>query len=480
MELYDPTLQPGLRLTNLAAKLIGEGRREEAVCAAIGACEIECSRPEPYIALAAAYDQFRAKGLEKYQAEAARAAIELAPGAAPAWHNLSLAQERLYQWEEALESANKAHLLEPQNPWTLAHAAGLVNQLGDPATGTQMLTGALNLFPKSKYDDGSPAAEFFMRETYAARSISKLECGDLAGHFEDQHRWMPLGMNFPATCLRNGILWRPWEPVRDRVCIFLQGGLGDQIQFLRLVKPFREANPQIVNLTVIADEPLRLLFGNIALPIDNWIAIPLNRDQIIASLDLVEWAWINGAEHPFGAWTGPYIGTPRKAQLRRESPCAKTAIGFYWQGNPKHPYDWARSIPLFEFLNWAESKRSVCTFHSLQHGEKQFPLPDWIEDCDRKEFSELAEVIQACDVIVGPDSGLSHLAGAMAKPTVMLLSAHQDWRWRLSTKFYASSFRRLKQNRRGDWPELFSRLGGELDRLLNAIETNELMAAMAR
>lgn len=469
-QLWDHELTPGLRLVNLTAKLLAEGRKEDAICAAIGACEIESERPEPFVALAGAYNEVH--GLEKYQREACVRALAINAKDALAWHNLSLAHMRLYAWEAALESATKAHSLDRSNPYHMLQGAAMFSQLGDPETAIKLLEGALALFHNMEKPDTK-----IIQDTYLARALCHLELGHWEKYFRGWDKRLEFGD--PDKCEAagfhaRGALWRPGQPIdAEHAVVLNENGLGDQIQFLRLAQLFKERN-NLKTITVRHQEPLNELFAGIP-----WLSNFESEQAAIylAPVDLVEWAYLEGMSDPFGRWTGPYIYEPDEIPVKNEP--GKTAIGFCWQGNPNHAYDWARSMPLKAWLDWAESKRDTCTFHSMQRGQTRVPLPDWIETCDQDGFKGMAKVINSCHVIVGPDTGLLHMAGAMGKPTVMLHSFHQEWRWKLGTDFYGPTFRHLKQNVRGDWNELLSRLGPELDNLLDGIEQSELMEAMA-
>ena len=472
MNLYDPTLRPGLRLSNLATQFIREGRREEAIWVAIGACELEPNRLEPFVNLAGAYEQVH--GLEEYQIAAARYALELPEEPedefekfkrADAWHNMSLAQNRLYEWEAAFESAHKAHLLNPSNPWTLGHAAQCANQLGDRDLAIMLLTGALSLIE----GEGSPflndaplIMQKFRRDTRNGRALSKLEKGDLPGYFADYaHRFECGRLGEPAVDLFNaGLLWRPGQPIGKRVAIVLEGGLGDQLQFIRLAGWL----PKGTTIHVIANPLLEAVLKTVPW-IDDVISVEdITDETVIASMDLVEWVFSNqSTAHPFGEWTQPYVHVTEKAELRRQP--GKIAIAFCFAGNPDNNYDWARSIDLASFLEWAETQLDRATLHSVQFGEKLVKLPDWVEDCARPKMSDLAAVLNNADVLIGPDTGVLHLAGAMGRPAIMLHSFHQEWRWRLGTQIYGDNFRHLKQQIRGDWSEVLSRVGPELDNI---------------
>ncbi len=71
------------------------------------------------------------------------------------------------------------------------------------------------------------------------------------------------------------------------------------------------------------------------------------------------------------------------------------------------------------------------------------------------------------DLIVTVDTAVAHLAGALGKPTWVLLPFAADWRWLLNrddTPWYPNT-RLFRQQTGGDWPEVIGRVANELQRL---------------
>ena len=69
------------------------------------------------------------------------------------------------------------------------------------------------------------------------------------------------------------------------------------------------------------------------------------------------------------------------------------------------------------------------------------------------DFDDTAAVIDSLDLIATIDTAVAHLAGAMGKPTWILLPHAPEWRWMLDrddTPWYPTA-RLFRQKRRGDW-----------------------------
>jgi hypothetical protein len=75
-------------------------------------------------------------------------------------------------------------------------------------------------------------------------------------------------------------------------------------------------------------------------------------------------------------------------------------------------------------------------------------------------FTDVAAVLPALDLVIGCDSALVHLAGAMGLPVWVLLSTVSDWRWlreREDSPWYPS-LRLFRQRTVHDWGEVFQRV----------------------
>ena len=68
------------------------------------------------------------------------------------------------------------------------------------------------------------------------------------------------------------------------------------------------------------------------------------------------------------------------------------------------------------------------------------------------------------DIVVTVDTSVAHLAGAMSKPTWVLLSYHSDWRWLLNTDRspWYDSVRLFRQEIKEPWANVVRTLKLEL------------------
>jgi hypothetical protein len=128
-------------------------------------------------------------------------------------------------------------------------------------------------------------------------------------------------------------------------------------------------------------------------------------------------------------------------------------VGIAWSGRPTHFNDRNRStrLPTFEPL----SKIPDLTLHSLQKdappGDVNFQLID--HSGELTDFADTAALIAGLDLVISVDTAVAHLAGALAKPTWLLLPFAPDWRWLLArddSPWYPT-MRLFRQPRPTDW-----------------------------
>ncbi len=83
---------------------------------------------------------------------------------------------------------------------------------------------------------------------------------------------------------------------------------------------------------------------------------------------------------------------------------------------------------------------------------------------DIRDFGDRAAIIDALDLVIGVDTSVVHLAGAMAKPVWLLDRFHTSWRWRASDRDSAwyPSLRIFRQERFLDWRQPIAEVAAAL------------------
>jgi hypothetical protein len=241
------------------------------------------------------------------------------------------------------------------------------------------------------------------------------------------------------------------EPTDEAVLLLCDQGYGDVIQFARYLPAVLERCPNVIvsgpdGITKLID-----LFPELQSRFVSLEALPPH-DYHCA---------LSSLPHVFGTTLDtvpaeiPYISLER-GRRRRKTGGAKRRIGLVWAGGRDHVNDRNRSAALAEFKPLAELPD--IDWVSLQLGEpaRQIETAEWsIETplADGAGFGETATIIQGLDLVIAVDTSVAHLAGAMGKPTWLLLSYAPEWRWLLErddTPWYPT-MRLFRQRSLGDW-----------------------------
>src|SRR5581483_1576192 len=91
-------------------------------------------------------------------------------------------------------------------------------------------------------------------------------------------------------------------------------------------------------------------------------------------------------------------------------------------------------------------------------------LHNELEACDRNYFTpsafatlaDLAAAVASLDLVITVDTVFAHLAGALGRPTWVLLHAEPDWRWMIDrddSPWYPT-MRLYRQRTPGEWSDV--------------------------
>ncbi|HEV2532976.1 glycosyltransferase family 9 protein [Phenylobacterium sp.] len=149
-------------------------------------------------------------------------------------------------------------------------------------------------------------------------------------------------------------------------------------------------------------------------------------------------------------------------------------IGVAWQGSIQpHALPLQRSYPLAALDEISRLPGVRLISLQKQNGLDQLAnLPPGMavetlgEDFDPGPdlFLDTAAAMMGCDLFITPDTSVAHLAGALGVPTWVALPWLADWRWlndRRGSPWYPS-LRLFRQQRRGEWGEVFAEMAARL------------------
>jgi hypothetical protein len=263
-------------------------------------------------------------------------------------------------------------------------------------------------------------------------------------------------------------LWSGTEPLIGKtILLYVEQGLGDIIQFCRFTKQVSDLGAKVI------------------------LEVPKALIKLLSELEGVDQIVVIGDPLPFFDYqcslmslplafktdelnipkSSPYLFTnsiDASIWKRRLGIKTKKRIGLVWSGNIKHKNDNNRSIQLqdlllylpdcFEYVSLQKEVREN-DIGTLQNNQEILQFSS-----ELKDFTDTAALINCLDLVISVDTSVAHLAGALGKPTWVLLPYVPDWRWMLNrddSPWYPS-ITLFRQSSNSDWRSVFEKLNKAL------------------
>ena len=269
--------------------------------------------------------------------------------------------------------------------------------------------------------------------------------GEWEAGWRERTMWSPKRMKMPFDTHPEiqSIEWNGMHLPGEKIVVLCDEGFGDAIQYARFLRFVARRSAGVILVGPMELELLRDVDG--VIDYQTWDdEIPEHGAHCRISLLPIFF---------------PYV--PRDAYIPAALPPLPQympRIGLAWRGRP---IPRGRSIP-FDLM--ASVLREMdAEFVSLQPDitTQERELLPTMQCPEIKTFRDTRDVINTTDWVLSIDSAVVHLAGAMGKPTMVLLSRDNDWRWgtHLSgwSPFYHSVCM-LRQEVAGDWKSVLERV----------------------
>ena len=261
----------------------------------------------------------------------------------------------------------------------------------------------------------------------------------------------------------------------SKLFIYAEQGLGDNIQFFRFILELKDRGIHISVLNKV--ELDSLLRYNLE---KNDIEIFENGAKLTPEFKY--YAFLMSLPHCLQIdnidkipYKSKYIDVPPqfeekwKKKLRATK---KKKIGVFWTSDSEHKKSRFRNVS-FEKIRKLDSLDEK--FHCLQKnvseedrqaGEKVKNLYFW--DTELEDFSDTAALISQMDLVITIDTSVAHLAGALGKPTWIMLSYHPDFRWLLDREDspWYDSVRLFRQDEDYQWDDVIEKIKNELREII--------------
>jgi tetratricopeptide (TPR) repeat protein len=406
-----------------------------------------------------------------------RTALQLEPGFLPALLNLGnvlLMTGRLAEARQAYDAARR----------TFPNSAEAWSGLGDVCQAMHEVGPAVAAYRRAIALRNLPAARVGLASTYL-----------LAGHLAEgwplyEARWELSGRSPSSGFDRPR--WDGSDLHGRTILLHAEQGLGDTIQFIRYAPMAKSLGGQTIVLApallekFLAGQPgvdrvasdraavgefdlqcpllsLPSVFRTTLQTIPNQMPL-LNVDANKAA------AWGSrmcdaDSEVPLNPPPLPSPGVPGEGiTASRDSNLAarKPRVGIAWAGSTQHANDSKRSIAFSQIQSLLHEVDAVWISLQVERGEADPALIDWTADL--RDLSDTAALIANLDLVISVDTAVAHLAGALGKPTWLLLPYSPDWRWmwqREDSPWYPT-MRLFRQTTPGDWSGPIQRVATEL------------------
>ena len=425
----------------------------------------------------------------------------LRPNHAPTLQLRALALHSLNRLEPALADLMQAHALDPANASVCNDIAVFLRLLGRGEESIAWFDAAIarkaDFF--AAYNNKAFAlthlhrfAEAFatydavkMRDPGNAEAIwsealVQLLTGNFAGWRGREARFTIPGLAVVSYNFSQP-LWLGEASLEGKtILIFADEGIGDTIQFARYVPDVAARGGRVVLLLPAALCPLLASVPGVV------ECVPMSGNKVIAfdtycPISSLPLAFATTLDSIPGAT--PYLHAPDPAQVQawhaRLGPHAKLRIGLTWSGNPTHKDDHNRSLALRALAPLLDCD---ATFVSLQKDPRPADeaflreRPDIIDVSEHlTDFGATAALMACLDLVITVDTSVAHLAGALARPTWILLPYTPDYRWLLDrddSPWYPTA-KLFRQDASRDYKNVIARIRSELQTKIAARSRGE-------
>ena len=341
-----------------------------------------------------------------------RRALDRKPGHATAWNNLGLALQAQNRVADAIAAFRRAIALVPQFAqahWNLA----------------------LALLASGDYAEGWHEYEW------------RLQLPQLGGRSPR----LPI------------VRWQGEDLAGKTLLVTAEQGIGDAIQFVRFASLLAERGVRVVLQVATELRALLATAPGVAATVSAGDSLPTACD---AEIPLLSLPYRLGARPEDARVPQRYLSSDASRRhevqgaLARARPATRR-IGLAWAGSSQHRNDARRSMPLALLAPLLSI--SGITWYSLQKGSAA-RQSECIAEAERilpldpqSDFARTAVLVDALDAVVSVDTSIAHLAGALGKPTFVLLPFAADWRWGIAgskTPWYPTMTLH-RQRAIGDW-----------------------------
>lgn len=384
-------------------------------------------------------------------------ALVRCPDMAEAYANIGAMLQEAHHPLAALDACRRAIALAPglYTPYlAMAHAR---QDCGDHDGALTLLRRAATLAP------ASPSVRYNLAEALLQHGLFE------EGWRAYEARWQAreLAMARPACANPE---WTGQDITGKTLLVVEEQGFGDTLQFIRLIPLVKAHGAR--RIIVHCRAPLVRLLAGMAGVDAVTAALPdaSSYDLWVPLLSLMQRLAVTPDRIP----AAPYLMPPPDAARRWAGALPKTGdlrVGLVWAGDPRLGHAAASRTDARRSLALARLEPLLTVpgvaWVSLQKGPAAAQLNGLaILDpmAEVADFADTAAIVRQLDLVIGVDTAVVHLAGALGVPAWVLSRFSGCWRWLLDrddSPWYPT-LRLFRQQCPGDWAPVVARVREEL------------------
>jgi tetratricopeptide (TPR) repeat protein len=403
------------------------------------------------------------------------------PGSAEAFHSLGETYQSEERFAEAMDAYSRALAIDSGHIKALNMLGSVFHVVGRFEAAEECYRKALVLKPGTLSVLNNLGALYQSQERFAESITVLRQALAIDPSYADGHWNLALSL-LACGDYREG--WQEYEwrfkksnPVPERhftrpqwdgspleggtILLHCEQGFGDTIQFIRYATLVARQGGRVVvecqspalkrlvagvegvSAVVAATEPLP--FFDFHAPL---LSLPLIFRTMLADIP-AELPYLHADPGEVATW-GARLGSSTALK-----------VGLVWAGRRNLALNRKRTCNLDSFAPLAAVRDTI--FYSLQVGDgaEQAAAPPAgmrLEDLTQhiRDFADTAALIANLDLVISIDTAVAHLAGAMGKPTWLLLPPAADWRWQADSKGtpWYPGMRLFRQSTAGGWQEV--------------------------
>jgi tetratricopeptide (TPR) repeat protein len=390
-------------------------------------------------------------------------AVEANPNEPDAYSNLGNILHDLNRTDLAIDAYAQALVIAPNDVRANYNIGNIYKELNQFEEAIQQLDHVLTLNP----DD---------EETLFAKGIMLLTLGKYREGFQlYEKRWERESLiekprDYPQP------FWNGTQSLEGKtILIHIEQGLGDTIQFCRLLYQLENKGAKVV---FEVQKPLIGLMNQVpgVSRVISYKTEFTEFDYYCPLLSLPHYLNLELDNIPLAhGYLNPLPEYLNKWQLRL-GPKKKPRVGLICSGNKMHENDQNRSILLFEIIPYLPQEFEYITLQKeMRDVDRQliekYPLFKSYGD-ELDHFEDTAALCELMDIVISVDTSVAHLSGAIGKKTWLLIPFSPDWRWMLDRKDtpWYQSMTIYRQESMKNWAPVFAKVAIDLKKELKDIQ----------